>query len=242
LPDAVVSRWHPVTHDYGLIRAPLRDVVRELLAWHDSIDIHYAQRQVTAGFSAALDALAPLSQSKRRRLFVATPSEWVACFQSGIQGSDPFPAMSFLAKRMNVLGMRVCCTSPDATWPGAIWEVYAPESLGGRGPSGYRRSICALNDGGRWDFHQSGEPYPFEVLSAYAKRRRRDRFTREMLIDYVAHFGVRPFADDFFVVNEETPALLLERASHARETREFSLDEVVSGKPWSRVEEPRRRS
>src|SRR5436305_11629065 len=90
-----------------------------------------------------------------RRLFVDTRSDWVAGFQNGIQGSDPFPAMSYLATRMEVLAMRVCATADLAKYPSVIWEVYAPESLGGKAPLGYRRCICAANDGGRWVFDES---------------------------------------------------------------------------------------
>jgi len=227
------ERWKPVTKDYGLIRAPLRSVVREFLGWQSSTNVQHSQREIRTNFAAALDELSPLSAGKRRRLLVATSSDWVACFQSGIDGSDPFPAMSFLAERMGVLAMRICSSAPGAMWPATIWEVYAPESLGGHLPLHYRRSIFAMNDGGRWAFGQSGEPYPFENLSAYEKPRKRDRFTRDLLLEYVAHFGIRPFGDDFFVVSEDAPAILLERPPWEREPPEFTLDDVLAGKPWS---------
>ena len=34
-----IDRRHPVTHDYGLIGAPLGDVVREFLGWQASLDV-----------------------------------------------------------------------------------------------------------------------------------------------------------------------------------------------------------
>ena len=42
---SVIDRWHPVKHDYGLIRAPLEQIIRELTDWHASIKIHYTQRR-----------------------------------------------------------------------------------------------------------------------------------------------------------------------------------------------------
>jgi hypothetical protein len=216
MPATVLEHWHPVTHDLGLIRAALPDVVRELAAWQSSIAIARTLRTLTTSFAAALEALAPLSQDKRRTLLVQTTSDWTAYFQNGIAGSDPFPVMSLLAERMQVLSMRVRSTPPDAAFPATIWEVYAPPSQGGAPRLHYRRSLHAANDGGRWTFGQTGEPFAFEDLAAYERPRKRDRFTCEMLQGYLAHFGVEPFGDAFYVVSPESPAVLLERPPPAR--------------------------
>ncbi len=62
-----------------------------------------------------------------------------------------------------------------------------------------------MNDGGCWIFEVSGEPYPFEELDKYELRRKRDRFTREMLTRYLEHFSLRPFEDEFYAVDLEHP-------------------------------------
>jgi hypothetical protein len=176
----------------------------------------------------------PLSNSKMRQLFVATRSDWVACFQNGIQGSDPFPAMSYLAEHMEVLAMRVCSTPHDAVYPGVIWEVYAPEVRGGLPSLGYRRSIAALDDGGRWVFEESGERFPFEEVERYTSRRKRDRFTRQMLARYLHHFGIELFTDAFLRVDATTPAVRLQRVTKVWSSPEFTLNEVTAGLPWRR--------
>src|SRR5262245_40769873 len=127
---SILEKWHPVAHDFGLIQAPLERVVSEFIDWSTSIDIEHSRADVSTALADAFESLLPLSNSKMRSLFVATHSDWVAYFQNGIQGSDPFPTMSFLAKRMEVLSMRVCCTPDHAQYPATIWEIYAPESLG----------------------------------------------------------------------------------------------------------------
>src|SRR3989338_3465379 len=154
----VIQKWHPVTHDFGLINAPLRRVVEDLQRWHVGIGIKYQCTELTSSLEETLRRLLPLSNSKERRLFFQTDSDWVACYQNGIQGSDTFPAMSMLVRRLGVMAMRVCST--ESPWPAQIWEVYAPEALGGKPPVGHRRAISVLNDGGRWVFEQSGEPFP----------------------------------------------------------------------------------
>jgi hypothetical protein len=128
--SSVIAIWSPVTFDFGLIQAPFERVLAEMQAWHKSIEIEYARTDITSSLTDAFTSLLPLSNSKMRRLFLATRSDWVACFQNGIAGSDPMPATNYLALKMGVLGMRVCCTPDNALYPATIWEVYAPESLG----------------------------------------------------------------------------------------------------------------
>jgi hypothetical protein len=224
----IVDRFHPVTHDFGLVHAPLEEVVRAYLEWQRHLH-KYSRREIPEGLAAALEALAPFSAAMNRRLFVATASEWTAFCQNGILGSDPFGPMGVLSQRMAVTAMRVCSTVKGAKWPAVMWDVY---SLEGPPPLHVRRSLCAMNDGGRWAFHSVGEPYPFE--HAYDQPRKRDRFTQAILLEYLAHFGVRPFDDDFFVVGGERPAILLERARVPNDAPEFSLDALIAGAPWRR--------
>ena len=243
-PDnsCVLAAWHPITHDFGLIQAPLEDVLASFLNWHSSLGTEYARTEITTSLEEAFQSLLPLANSKMRRLFVPTQSNWVACFQNGIQGSDPFPAMSYLARQMGVLAMRVCNTGPNVLYPATIWELYAPSSLGGDSLLGYRRSLSAANDGGKWVFDEAGEPFPFELVDRYRLRRKRDRFTSDMLRDYVAHFGIRLFDDEFLCVNVESPAIRLQQITNVWHTPEFTRDEVIEGKPWREIAAKRRQS
>src|SRR6478672_5112577 len=108
--SGVLKSWHPVTSDFGLIEAPLVDVVAAYTTWQRSIEIEHARTEIKSSLSDAFESLLPLANSKMRCLFIQTRSPWVAYFQNGIQGSDPFPVMSYLAEKMGVLAMRVCCT------------------------------------------------------------------------------------------------------------------------------------
>jgi hypothetical protein len=142
--------------------------------------------------------------------------------------------MSFLAKKLEVLAMRVCSTPPDAVWPGTAWEVYAPPSLGGELPLGSRRAVSAINDGGRWTFDQAGDPYEFENVEMYKAKKKRERFTKELMEGYLSHFGIRPFDDSFFMVDATHPAIMLEQTQPVLNMPEFTLEEVIAGVPWQR--------
>jgi hypothetical protein len=229
----IVREWSPVTHDFGLIEAPVAEVVRRLVAWHEGNGVRYRSQACTDSLEACFRALLPLTHAKTRRLFLATRSGWTACFQNGIQGSDPFPAMSYLAIEMGVHAMRVCSTPPDAAYPARVWELYAPEHMGGVPPLGVRRALGAVNDGGRWVFHDTGAPLPFEDPARYTARRVAERFTEATLAAYLEEgYGIRPFDDDFYVVSAASPGVLLQQSTRVPREREFSLAEVKAGRPW----------
>lgn len=228
----LIERWHPVTSDFGLIEAPLEKVVGALLDWHQSIQIHHRKTDIDTGLETSLAALLPLSSARQRQLLLQTDSTWTAFFQNGIQGSDPFPAMSVLAENLRVLSMRVCAAPPKAIWPATVWEVYAPPTLGGRPPLGIRRIVTAMKDGGKWIFEQQGEPFDFEDLTAYSAARKKDRFTVSLLRKYLSHFDIRLFEDDFFMIDSLHPAVLLQQTYPQVRQPEFTLQEVLEGKPW----------
>lgn len=233
----LIEYWHPVTSDLGLVHAPVGACVAAFTSWQASIGVRFTRRHASS-LESCLELLPPLSAEKRRTAFIPTAATgWTALMQSGIDGSDPFPVTSMLtAQLLKVLGMRVCALPVEAEEPAVIWEVYAPRQLGGSSPLGYRRAIAAMKDGDRWVFHQSGEPFPFEQPANYGVPQTRDRFTREMLISYLAEFGLAPLCDSFYTASAATPAVVLERTNRwAKPSPEFTLEQVLAGLPWKRT-------
>jgi hypothetical protein len=227
------NQWWPVTQDFGLVKCPINDAADVYERWFYGFQQLDRSLQ-NGGLAETFSTLAPLTHSKTRRLFIPAASGWVAFFQNGISGSDPFPIMSNLARKLGVLAMRVCCTPATARYPAVMWEVYAPASLGGD-EFAHRRSIAALNDGGRWVFNESGARFPFEQVERYGERRKRDRFTREMLVSYLRQFGLSGLDDDLFALTREQPAILFEQTDKGSHLQpEYSLTEVQQGVPWQR--------
>ena len=53
----------------------------------------------------------------------------------------------------------------------------------------YIRSLSATATDGRWEWYASGTPFEFEAPERYTRRRKRDRFDRELLLDYLEHLA-----------------------------------------------------
>lgn len=225
----LVDKWHPVTHDFGLIQAPLEDVVSAYISWQKGQGTAHIRRDINTNLEDAFESLAPLARRPTRKLFVSTTSDWVAFYQNGVQGSDPYPVMCQLASQLNVFAMRVCST--ETPWIANIWEVYASESMGGS-PEGRFRTVAVAKDGARWIFDQLGEPYSFERPQCYRLTHKSDRFTRDMLCEYVSHFNIHPFVDSFHCIDAKRPAVRLDTAVPDSAFWEYSLEEVTAGVPW----------
>jgi hypothetical protein len=99
-------------------------------------------------------------------------------------------------------------------------EVYGPRQTDWLN---YVRTLYAMNDGGRWVFGQSGEPFPFEKQEQYQSRRVKDRFTFGMLKEYLHHLGLSPFDEDFYLPSG-APAWKVEKTGPlVRAQKEYSL-------------------
>ena len=105
-----------------------------------------------------------------------------------------------------------------------ILEVYRSEwtTMGNM-----ERSICAMNDGGRWFFDTYGEPYCFENTEAYGARRKRDRFTHEMLDSYLRHLGIGAYDEAFYRPGGRCNGFLVSiQGDPFPNQQEYSLDDL----------------
>ncbi len=121
-------------------------------------------------------------------------------------------AMGYMAKRLGCRGMRVVAVphtyrKGQGRYGAVMLAVYGPHQTAWLN---YIRSMGALNDGGRWVFDQFGEPFPFEKVEQYQSRRVRDRFTFDMLKEYLGHLGLSPFEENFYLP-EGAPAWVVEK-------------------------------
>ena len=211
----------PTTNEIGFIELPIAeaaDVVSE--RWKPVTPLRLSNH--AGPLREILYKLLPLtSLESQRRVFVQTASRWTAYFDNGWRGTDAFAVISNLAEQ-RCMGMRVVADPPSfggvrrSDSPSVIWDVYGPD------PNpilNYVRTISAVDEGGgHWEFHQSGEPFPFEEVSRYSVGRVRDRFPVELLFEYLRHFDIDLFNAEFY----RGPATMIEFTSPKHpEMREY---------------------
>jgi hypothetical protein len=194
---------------FGLIKASPQEAADAYIKWQTPLMREFGKRlkveTISANLDAALEGLFPIIPSATRHLFFPCRNGWTILYENGFQGTDNTP-VCMLAKLMPATTMYVVENSnlPSFHYPATIWHVYD-------GDQWPKRSITAMDDGGRWIFQQTGEPFAFEGLAKYQARRIRDRVAPSLLKQYLAQFSAFPFDPDFYLIGE--PAIRIETVS-----------------------------
>jgi hypothetical protein len=179
--------WSPIGWVVGFIEAPHAAVLAEDQEWRSGLG-QELEISTSTPFPECLELLEPLEAPWTTELLVDC-GPWTAYLNNQKNGGDPTSAASQLAAR---LGTR-CAIAMHA-------PRYGPGHGGTRlwmsGPDGepplmYTRTLCAVAEDGRWSWHESGRPLPFEDVQRYQARRISARFDRGLLVAYLAHLGIR---------------------------------------------------
>ncbi|SFH80378.1 hypothetical protein [Planctomicrobium piriforme] len=232
------DRYAPITSGIGFIECASSVAANAFSSWQEVIQesrgVAVRRLELHGGLSENLQHLLPLTSVECRRfLFQPTRSNWTAYFDNGHRGTDVFSVVSTLCEKIGCRGIRALCiedtmrkspTGYRGRYGGAIIEFYAAD----RSKCNFlniQRSISAANDGGRWRFNASGEPFPFETQASYQIPRVRDRFTPQMLDEYLQALGIHMFSEEFF--NSDCPGYLIKKEGpHADKMKEFTLADV----------------
>jgi hypothetical protein len=198
------DRFAPITSAIGFLETGLDEASDALLTWRRRLYGDATATELHEPLTELLPRLEPLTLGVRpRELLVATASAWTAYFDCGANGGDPVSAIGYLCRVIGCRGV-VAVSIPDTAGTkherpgryGAVqFELYGPDMTEFLN---YVRTVSAVNDGGRWRFDANGEVQDFEDLDAYRRRRKRERFTSDMLAGYLAALGLRPFDEDFY--------------------------------------------
>ncbi|AZZ56488.1 hypothetical protein [Rathayibacter iranicus] len=208
------DRFAPITSRMGFVRAPAAAVALTYYEWDHDENSRDTITEVTGGISEAAPLMEPLEfGSPHKFLVVGTANpEWSAFVENGAQGTDPSGSTKVLGQRLNTDSLYITCIpscppgDERARLGARQFVVHRPDPDPSAGLAKTIR-VIELTQDSRWTFHTSGDPLPFEDVAAYTNRRIADRFTAEMLADYCAAYGLRPFDDDFF----PGPSYIIER-------------------------------
>ncbi|MFL5345336.1 MAG: hypothetical protein ACJ8AT_11110 [Hyalangium sp.] len=229
------DRWAPVTSEMGFLELGAEQAAQAFAAWERGLltprGISVEVLPVTGRLEQVLSRLLPLISGERRRhLFIPTRSAWTAYVSDQWTGTDAASPMSVMAWRLSIRCLRVVAVphtlrkNQGVRYGAVMLDVFGPEQPGKL--NNYVRAIEVANDGGHWVFEQEGEPFPFEQVERYQARKVRDRFTFEMLKDYLRHLGLSPFEEDFYMPPGTRAWLIQKTGPFTTVGREYTLEEV----------------
>ncbi|WP_224368738.1 hypothetical protein [Hyalangium versicolor] len=227
------DRWAPVTSTMGFLELGAEQAAQAFATWQRGLatsrGFTIEVLPVTGTLEQVLSRLLPLSGGERC-LFIPTRSAWTAYVDNQWTGTDAASPMRYMARRLSIRCLRVVAVphaqrkNQGVRYGAVMLDVFGPEQPGKL--HNYVRALEVANDGGRWVFEQEGEPFPFEQVEQYQARRVRDRFTFEMLKDYLRHLGLSPFEEDFYMPPGARAWLLQKTGPFTTVGQEYTLEEA----------------
>jgi hypothetical protein len=232
------DRLTPITRSYGFIEKETNDLVNCFMSWQKEINerksrskrSNYKLSKLDGSLEQVLLNLLPLcAGSEDRYLFIPTKSRWTAYFANGLRGTDP-SAIHYLAKRCDCRTIWIVATpfimkkEESRGFEGAlILELSSPEHTVTISRN-LLRSIRLEKDIGKWSFTENDTPLPFERLDRYESRYKKDRFTLEMMNEYLLEFGINAFQEEFYLPSGTKATIIREKTKY--KIRHFSLYEA----------------
>jgi hypothetical protein len=228
------DRWAPVTSEMGFLELEAEQAARAFASWHSELmtprGFTVEVLPVSGTLEQVLSHLLPLTSGETQRdLFIPTRSAWTAYVENGWTGTDAASPMRYMARWLSIRCLRVVAVphtlrGNQGRYGGVMLDVFGPEQPGKI--SNTVRVVEVANDGGHWVFVQSGEPFPFEQVEQYQARRVRDRFTFDMLKDYLRHLGLSPFEEDFYLPPGSCAWLVQKTGPSTTVGKEYTLEEA----------------
>lgn len=180
--------WSPIGWELGFVEADITTVLDTLLHWRQSLGHDLRVERELPRYPPCLRRLEPLQAPWTRELLIAHGQRWTAYLNNDLDGGDPWPASSYVAKLLGVHGVIAIHQPPTKVGHASTQlQLLGPE---GEPPLVYVRTLAAHAEDGRWSWETSGAPLPFEDPSRYRARLVRDRLTRDLLVGYLAALGI----------------------------------------------------
>jgi hypothetical protein len=213
----------PIGWRVGFVERPLSVVRDTVSAWGDRGEV--SETELALPVLDQLAELLPLEMPFTRRLLVDTRAGWTAHFDNERLGGDPQGWIGSLASFHDCPGV-IASHVPRGQYPYPSTQFWLLQR-GADGHWDYVRTVTAgVFDSGRWLFDTSGEVQPYEETDAYGGRLGRNRFTREMLLRYLAALGIDADNPDFY-----GPGVLYQESADWRR-KTLTLDEARREYGW----------
>lgn len=251
------GRWMPITTHLTFLEGTVDDLVDSFMGFRgkgvlERTGYPLRVRPVQGDLEGMLGHLEPLvtGAGPWRYLFMPTAEPtvpggpWTCVLENNWTGTDPGIASPFTFRGFRSVSVSSAPSNLDrATNRGGYgiheFGLYWADPDGYHGLSGRSVGIAQYESIRKWTFVDMGDPLPFEDTSRYSARRVRDKFTQELLIQYAAAVGLRPFDEDFFTP-DRTGVIVEHTDPPTADSWETDLAGARSGQPIEEVGRPYR--
>lgn len=180
----------PIGWSVQFLDADFESALQAHLDWRRDIG-HNVEVAGPRTFPEVVYDLLPLEAPWTREVFIRC-GQWTAYLNNFVNGGDSTASAAVTARDLGV--RHVMAQHAPVYGPG-----HAATQLWLTGPTGEPplmsiRTVGVVAIDGRWQWEESGQRQPFEDLSRYGTRRKRDRLDRALLVQYLAALGIP--ADD----------------------------------------------
>lgn len=203
-PEFFLQRYAPVTTAFSIVDISYDEVLpfwidwttnlQKMLKWSAPVE------HIACSLTEKLDLLLPLDGQKR--LLTETADGKIAVFSNMPHGDGSSDA-AYLAAVFKKVRIMVTMTTPGMV--GEVeklgstqfgWEDYGNNVR--QKPGGQKHRSISAHKESRWEWHEGGDPFPWEEFETYKERRIKDRMTPEMVERYCRHFGIELFDPDYY--------------------------------------------
>jgi hypothetical protein len=184
----------PIGWSVQFLDADFESALQTHTNWRRALG-HHVEVRARRPFPETVYDLLPLEAPWTRELFIPC-GQWTAYLNNFFNGGDSTASAVVTAWSLGV--RHVMAEHAPVYGPG-----HAATQLWLSGPTGEPplmsiRTVGAVATEGRWQWVESGQPQPFEDLSRYGARRKRDRLDRALLVQYLEAIGIPADDDDAY--------------------------------------------
>ena len=179
----------------NFIAAPFARVIEALTAFRSATGSGRISVDVPHGLWDGIHALDPMEAPWTVETLIDCGA-WTAYLNNGLGGGDPTASADEIARQLETR----CVMAMHAPRHG---PGHAATQLWVSGPDGVPplmsvRTLAVHATDGRWSFHQSGTPQPWEDVDRYQVRVKRHRLDRDLLVRYLAAMDIAVDSADFY--------------------------------------------
>ncbi len=217
--DPVFREWHPLGTSIDLVKGESKEVaeaVRAEMSRFVKPDVVSLRHRSFQSIRDIFASVGEFTNVPTRICCIGTNSAWTALWNNSFM-CDGYDSLCHCLTMNHGLETIHWSASDDGGifQPGTTFNYRTRNSEGGVDV----RTVCAIQDGSRWEFHQYGLPLPQEDTRTYGNRRKNDRFNESVSLDLLDRLGARPRSEAFYdfshpvteVLRETFPATVLRK-------------------------------